>query len=74
MLEKRKFIKIASHLICFGLALDLFYVFLYAYVNDFTIIVDINSYGEAKAELILITVTMIFCFVGLVFAWRDRKQ
>ena len=74
MLERRKFIKLASHLICFGLALNLFYVFLRAYINGFTIMVDINSYGEAKAELILITVTISFCFVGLFFAWRDRKK
>lgn len=70
----RRIIKLTSHLICFGLALDLFYLFLCAYLNDFEVIVRVNHYGEAHVELILIPLTLLFCLVGLVFAWRDMKN
>jgi len=73
-MNKRRMIKFASHLICFGLAIDLFYVFLCAYFNDFKVMIYVNNYGEAHAEMILIPVTLLFCLMGLVFAWRDRKK
>ena len=69
----RRFIKIGSHVICFGLGIDLFYLFLCAYFNDFEVIIRVNQYGEAHVELILIPLTLLFCLVGLVFAWRDRR-
>ena len=70
----RRIIKLGSHLICFGLAIDLFYLFLCAYLNDFEVLIRINYYGEAQVELIIIPVTLLFCLVGLFFAWRDRKE
>ena len=70
----RRIIKLGSHIMCFGLALDLFYLFLCAYLNDFEVRVRVNSYGEAHVELVLIPLTLLFCLVGLVFAVRDRKK
>lgn len=70
----RRFIKLGSHVICFGLALDLFYLFLCAYLNDFEVLIRVNHYGEAYVEMIIIPLTLLFCLVGLVFAWRDRKK
>lgn len=70
----RTFIKLGSHVICFGLALNLFYLFLCAYFNSFVVVAYINNYGEATVELILIPLTLLFCLVGLIFAWRDRKK
>jgi len=68
------FIGFMSHVICFGLALDLFYIFIRAFLNDNVIEVKINSYGEAVAELILIPVTLVFCLIGLWFAWKYLKK
>ena len=72
--KTRKLIKLGSHLICFGLAVDLFYLFLCAYFNDFSVMIRVNHYGEAYIELIVIPITLLFCLVGLVFAWRDGKE
>jgi len=72
-MELEKFIQIASHIICFGLAVDLFYIFLRAYFNGNTIMININAYGEAKMEIVLISITLVFCLVGLVFAWINLK-
>ena len=72
--KTRKTIKIGSHLICFGLSLDLFYIFLCAYFNNGEVIVHINQYNEAQVELILIPLTLLFCLIGLFFAWRDIKK
>lgn len=75
MLEKyRKIIKIGSHLICFGLAINLFYIFLCAYMNNYSVMVHVNNYGEAHVELILLPMTLLFCFIGLVFTWREIKK
>ena len=70
-MDLEKFIQFSSHLICFGLAVDLFYVFLCAYFNGNSVTINVNTYGEAKLELILIPVTLLFCLVGLILAWRN---
>jgi len=71
---KRTFLGFASHVICFGLSLDLLYIIIRAYLNGYSITVYINNYGEANLELILIPVTLLFCLVGLWFAWRNLKK
>ena len=64
----------ASHVFSFGLAVNLFIVFIAAYLNGFQIHVYVNNYGEAHIELIMFPVTLIFCFIGLCFAWRELKK
>jgi len=71
---KKRFLAFSSHVICFGLAINLFYVFLCAYLNDFHVNIYVNNYGEAQFELILFPVTLVFCLVGLWFAWRFLKK
>ena len=70
----RRIIKLGSHIMCFGLAIDLFYLFLCAYFNDFEVLIRVNQHGEAQVELIIIPITLLFCLVGLILAWRDRKE
>ena len=68
-----KFIQFSSHLICFGLAVDLLYVFLRAFLNGGSVVLDVNSYGEAKFELVLIPIVIVFCGIGLYFNWVSLK-
>lgn len=70
----RKFIKFAGYVISFGLAVNLLYIFVYAYLNDYYAVVYVNTYGEAHIELILLPFTLLFCLVGLWFAWKDLKK
>ena len=70
----KKKIAFISHTITFGLMLNLFIIFLSAYLNDFSVGVYINNYGEAHFEMILFPVTILFCLIGLYFAWRDIKN
>ena len=70
----KKKLAFVSHVISFGLMLNLFVIFVAAYFNDFQIGVYINNYGEAYFEMILFPVTIIFCLIGLMFAWRDLKN
>ena len=70
----KRIISFSSHVICFGMALNLCCVFLFAYFNDYRILVTVNDYGEAHIELILIPLTLVFCSIGLYFAWRHLKS
>ena len=69
----RRIIRLGSHIICFGLALDLFYIFLCAYFNDSEVLIRVNHYGEAHVEMIIIPLTLLFCLVGLVFEMKHIK-
>jgi len=69
-LNIEKFMIFSGYLISFGLAVNLFYIFLCAYLNDNQVVININNYGEAKAELILIPITLIFCLIGLFLMYK----
>jgi len=73
-LSKKKKLAFISHVISFGLMFNLFVVFVAAYMNNYVIGVYVNEYGEAHFEMILFPLTIIFCFIGLFFAWRDLKN
>lgn len=67
---KRRFLAFSSHLICFGLTLNLFYIWIRAYLSGNEIPVRVNTYGEVTLELILIPITLLFCLIGLMMAWK----
>lgn len=70
----KKFIAFASHLLCFGLACDLLIIFFMAYLNEFRVVVYVNSFGEAHFELFLFPLTLVFCLLGLWYAWHYLKK
>lgn len=70
----KRFLAFSSHVICFGLAINLFYIFIRAFLNGNEIVVKVNEYGEAQFELILFPVTLLFCVVGLWLAWRFLRK
>lgn len=70
----KRFLAFSSHVICFSLSLVLFYTFISAYMSDYDIIVQINEYGEAHIEMIILPITIGFCIIGLWFAWRFLKK
>ena len=71
---KKRFLAFSSHVICSGLMLILFYIMLCAFLNDNHVNVYINNHGEVYLELILVPLTLIFCSVGLWFAWCSLKK
>jgi len=70
----KRFLAFSSHVICFGLALNLFYVFVCAFLNGNRVIVYVNNYGELVLELVLFPLTLLFCLIGLWYAWRFLKR
>jgi len=71
---KKRFLAFSSHVICFGLTCNLFYIFICAYLNDYQVIIYVNNYGEAIFEMILFPITIMFCILGLWFAWYNNKK
>ena len=71
---KKRFLAFSSHVICFGMALNLSYIFLCAYLNGYHVNVYVNNYDEAWFELILFSVTLLFCLFGLWYAWHFLKK
>ena len=56
---KKRFLAFSSHVICFGLSLNLFYIFIRAYFNKGRrVVVSVNAFGEAQVELILFPLTL----------------
>ena len=72
-MDLERFIAFAGYIISLGLAVDLFYIFLRAYLNGGSIMINVNEYGEAKMELVLIPIVLLFCIVGLYFSWKCLK-
>ena len=71
---KKRFLAFSSHVICFGLAINLFYIFLCAFFNGNRVVIYVNNFGEASMELFLFPLTLGFCMVGLWFAWCFLKK
>jgi len=60
-MNKKQIINIIGLCILLGTYFTFCYTFLSAYFNGYTVLLDINHYGEAKLELWLIVIS------GMVF-------
>lgn len=69
-MDIERIVALAGYLISLGLAVDLFYIFLRAYLNGGTIVINVNEYGEANMEVVLISIVLVFCGIGLYYSWR----
>lgn len=47
--------------------------FIFAYINDYKVLVLINSYGEAVPELILLILSIWPIAVFLIWVYRKQK-
>ena len=68
----RSLIKYYSFTYAFTLSLILFIIFLYSYFfNNYVLSININFFGEAHVELIVLTVMFIFISYGLYLSYKD---
>ena len=52
----------------FGFSIILFYTFMVAYTNgDYQVLVNINTFGEAKWEIILVPIIMVWIIIASIF-------
>ena len=59
------------YMIASGLSLVLFITFLWAYYfNDYWFVANINSYGEADLELLILCISIPFLFFNLILKYR----
>ncbi|HDD60020.1 MAG: zinc ribbon domain-containing protein [Thermoplasmata archaeon] len=65
----------------FAILLLFIYIFLRAYFSDYTAEIDINQYGEARVELIILlgvilplaALTLAYSYLDLVTTWKARQ-
>ena len=65
----------------FAILLLFIYIFLRAYFSDYTAEIDINRYGEARVELIVLlgvilplaALTLVYSYLDLVTTWKARQ-
>jgi len=70
----KKFFLFICHALGLVLAINLTYVFIRAYVNNFQIKVYINNYNEAHVELIFFILSLFVLSVGVYLSWRNVKK
>ena len=64
-----------GYLFSFGLAVVMFITFIYAFFfNGYSVLVTINSFGEARVELMLVCSFMAFSILGLFKLVKGVKK
>jgi len=71
---KKRFFLFSCFLFSFVLSLNLFYVFIVAYLNDYEATVLVNKYGEAHLELVSLSLIMVMLSLGMIIHIKELKK
>lgn len=73
--ETNHLIMFFSYLLAFGLSIVLFVTYLWSYFfNNYTFTININSFGEANVELVILFLVLTFLIYGLFINCRNVKH
>ncbi|MCD6383803.1 MAG: hypothetical protein J7L88_05020, partial [Thermoplasmata archaeon] len=80
-IQRIKRLRFAGDSVLFALLVLFLYIFIKAYLNGFKIEININRYGEAKVELIVLlgvilplaTLALVYSYLDLVSTWKARQ-
>ena len=77
--DKKKYkcqlIEYYGYFLAFSLSLTLVIMFYFSYyLNDYVLVININLFGEAHFELILLTIVFIIITCGLYFFCKNIKH